>query len=87
MAKQKNIWKFNDEEWKIHITDVELFEQTKKKHITDVELFEQTKKKFDLGNSVTIYYESGSLSEETSWDIIVPNSKINKVKKFIKDNT
>jgi len=73
MAKQKNIWKFNDEEWKIHITDVELFEQTKKK--------------FDLGNSVTIYYESGSLSEETSWDIIVPNSKINEVKKFIKDNT
>ena len=73
MAKQKNIWKFNDEEWKIHITDVELFEQAKKK--------------FDLGNSITIYYESGSLSEETSWDIIVPNSKINEVKKFIKDNT
>ena len=40
MAKQKNIWKFNDEEWKIHITDVELFEQAKKK--------------FDLGNSITI---------------------------------
>ena len=73
MAKQKNIWKFNDEEWKIHINDVELFEQTKKK--------------FDLGNSVTIYYESGSLSEETSWDIIVTNNKINEVKKFIKDNT
>jgi zona occludens toxin (predicted ATPase) len=73
MAKQKNIWKFNDKEWKIHITDAELFEQTKKK--------------FDLGNSVTIYYESGSLSEETSWDIIVPNDKINEVKKFIKDNT
>ena len=73
MAKQKNIWKFNDEEWKIHINDVELFEQTKKK--------------FNLGNSITIYYESGSLSEETSWDIIVPNSKINEVKKFIKDNT
>ena len=73
MAKQKNIWKFNGEAWKIHITDVELFEQTKKK--------------FDLGNSVTIYYESGSLSEETSWDIIVPNNKINEVKKFIKDNT
>ncbi len=73
MAKQRDIWKFNDEEWKIHITDVELFEQTKKK--------------FNLGNSVTIYYESGSLSEETSWDIIVPNDKINEVKKFIKDNT
>ena len=73
MAKQKNIWKFNDEEWKIHITDVELFEQTKKK--------------FDLGNSVTIYYESGSLSEETAWDVIVPNKQIEEVKKFIKDNT
>ena len=73
MAKQRDIWKFNDEEWKIHITDVELFEQTKKK--------------FNLGKSVTTYYESGSLSEETAWDIIVPNDKINEVKKFIKDNT
>jgi zona occludens toxin (predicted ATPase) len=73
MVRQENIWKFNDEEWKVHITDAELLEQAKKK--------------FDLGNSITIYYESGSLSKETSWDIIVPNNKINKVKKFIKDNT
>jgi|TARA_B100000768_G_scaffold149000_1_gene143152 zona occludens toxin (predicted ATPase) len=73
MVRQENIWKFNDEEWKVHITDIELLEQAKKK--------------FDLGNSITIYYESGSLSKETSWDIIVPNNKINKVKKFIKDNT
>ena len=73
MAKQRDIWKFNDDEWKVHITDAKLFEQAKKK--------------FDLGNSITIYYESGSLSEETSWDIIVPNDKINEVKKFIKDNT
>ena len=73
MVKKENIWKFNDEEWKVHITDIELLEQTKKK--------------FDLGNSITIYYESGSLSEETSWDIIVPNDKINEVKKFIKDHT
>ena len=73
MVKKENIWKFNDEEWKVHITDIELLEQAKKK--------------FDLGNSITIYYESGSLSKETSWDIIVPNNKINKVKKFIKDNT
>ena len=73
MVRQENIWKFNDEEWKVHITDIELLEQAKKK--------------FDLGNSITIYYESGSLSEETSWDIIVPNNKINEVKKFIKDNT
>ena len=73
MVRQENIWKFNDEEWKVHITDIELLEQAKKK--------------FDLGNSITIYYESGSLSEETSWDIIVPNDKINEVKKFIKDHT
>ena len=73
MVRQENIWKFNDEEWKIHLTNRELLEEVKKK--------------FDLGNSITIYYESGSLSKETSWDIIVPNNKINKVKKFIKDNT
>jgi len=49
MAKQKNIWKFNDEEWKAHIDSKDLFEKVKKK--------------FDLGKSITIYYESGSLSE------------------------
>ena len=43
--------------------------------------------KFDLKDSTTIYYESGSLSEETSWDIVVPNDKIEEVKKFIEDNT
>ena len=73
MAKQENIWKFNDEEWKIHLTNRELLEEAKKK--------------FNLEKSDTIYYESGSLSKETSWDIIVPNDKINEVKKFIKDNT
>jgi len=73
MVKKENIWKFNDEEWKIHFEDIQLLEEAKKK--------------FDLGNSITIYYESGSLSEETSWDIIVPNNKINEVKKFIKDHT
>ena len=73
MVKKENIWKFNDEEWKIHITNAKRLEQTKKK--------------FDLGNTTTIYYESGSFSEETSWDIVVPNDKINEVKKFIKDNT
>ena len=26
MAKQKNIWKFNDEEWKAHIDDKDLFD-------------------------------------------------------------
>ena len=42
--------------------------------------------RFGLHRS-TIYYENGGLSEETAWDVIVPNSKINRVKKFIKDNT
>ena len=73
MAKQKNIWKFNDEEWKVHISDFNLLEQLKKK--------------FDLRNSHTIYYGKGSFKEETAWDIIVPDNKINKVKKFIKDNS
>ncbi len=73
MAKQENIWKFNDYEWKVHFTDSDILEQAKIK--------------FDLGDSMTIYYESGSLSKETSWDILVPNDKIEKVKKFLKDNT
>tara|TARA_R110000765_G_scaffold180235_2_gene286089 strand:- start:498 stop:719 length:222 start_codon:yes stop_codon:yes gene_type:complete len=73
MVKQENIWKFNEDEWKVHLENNELLKEVKKK--------------FDLGKSVTIYYESGSLSEETSWDIIVPNDKINEVKKFIKDHT
>ena len=73
MAKQKNIWKFNDEEWKAHIDNKDLFEKVKKK--------------FDLGKSQTIYYGKGSFKEETAWDIIVPDNKISKVKKFIKDNS
>ena len=73
MAKQRDIWRFNEDEWKVHISDNALLERVKKK--------------FDLGNSQTIYYESGSLSEETSWDIVVPNDKIEEVKKFIEDNT
>ena len=73
MAKQKNIWKFNYDEWKVHISDIAL--------VNDIKI------KFDLKDSTTIYYESGSLSEETSWDIVVPNDKIEEVKKFIEDNT
>jgi len=72
MAKQKNIWKFNDDEWKVHIED-----DTMCQKLVD---------SFDLHPS-TVYYQNGGLSEETAWDIIVPNDKINKVKKFIKDNT
>ena len=72
MAKQKNIWKFNDEEWKVHIEDEELRDKILQE--------------FGL-EYTTIYYESGSLSKETSWDVLVPNKQITKVKKFIKDNT
>ena len=47
MAKQRNIWKFNDDEWKAHIDDESLYETVKEK--------------FNL-KCGTIYYESGSLS-------------------------
>ena len=75
MAKkqQESIWKFNDEDWKVHITS----EQLK----------EEVQKKLNLGKSTTTYYESGTFKEETSWDIIVPNSLISKVKQYIKDNS
>jgi|TARA_R110000765_G_scaffold149394_4_gene252029 hypothetical protein len=72
MAKQRDIWKFNDEEWKVHVEDVNLC-----KKLVD---------SFNVHSS-TIYYQNGGLSEETAWDVIVPNNKINKVKKFLKDNT
>ena len=70
MAKQKDIWRFNDEEWKVHIDDDKLCEE-----LVD---------RFCLHRS-TIYYENGRLSEETAWDIIVPNSKINKDEAKLKD--
>ena len=73
MANQKDIWKFNDDEWKIHIIDKTLKERVRKK--------------FNLLNIGTIYYEKGNFQEETSWDIIVPNNLINKVKKYIKENS
>ena len=73
MVKQKDIWKFNDEEWKIHISDESLKVNVQKK--------------FNLIDTGTIYYENGNFKEETSWDIIVPNDLINKVKKYIKDNS
>jgi hypothetical protein len=73
MVRQKDIWKFNDEEWKIHISDESLKVNVQKK--------------FNLIDTGTIYYENGNFKEETSWDIIVPNDLINKVKKYIKDNS
>ena len=72
MAKNENIWKFNDDVWKVHITSDDIRQKLANT--------------FGLDGS-TIYYENGGLSKETAWDIIVPNSKIDKVKKFLKDNT
>ena len=72
MAQEKNIWKFNDDEWKVHID---------KKEICD-----KLDMKFKLKTS-TVYYETGVLSKETSWDIIVPNKLITKVKKLLKETT
>ena len=71
--QQESIWKFNDDDWKVHITSEEL-----KKEMQE---------KFNLGKSTTTYYEGGTFKEETSWDLIVPNNLINKVKQYIKDNS
>tara|TARA_B100000902_G_scaffold59400_1_gene66391 strand:+ start:5521 stop:5739 length:219 start_codon:yes stop_codon:yes gene_type:complete len=70
MVQKNDIWKFNDDDWKVHIQDKELYNKV----VT----------KFNL-NSPTIYYENGVFSEETSWDVVVPNKILNKVKKFIKE--
>ena len=69
MAQQKNIWKYNDNEWKVHIEHKELYDKLIQK--------------FDLEHSTT-YYQNGVLSEETAWDVLVPNKLIVDVKKFIK---
>ena len=71
MAKNENIWKFNEDDWKIHFDDKDLLDKVREE--------------FDLGSSTTVYYEQGVLSEATSWDIIVPDDKIEEVKKFLKD--
>ena len=71
MVKKENIWKFNDDDWKIHFDDKELLDK-----VCD---------KFNLESANTVYYEQGVLSEATSWDIIVPDDKIEEVKKFLKD--
>ena len=31
MAKQRDIWRFNEDEWKVHISDNALLERVKKK--------------------------------------------------------
>ena len=70
MAQQKNIWKYNDNEWKVHIERKELRDKLIQK--------------FDLEHS-TIYYGNGVLSEETAWDVLVPNNLITEVKRLLKD--
>ena len=73
MVKQKNIWKFNNDEWKVHLTDIKLMESVC-----------QT---FNLMNQIdrcTKYYDK-SFSNPIGWDIIVPDTFINDVKKHIKD--
>ena len=71
MAKQKNIWKFNEDDWKIHFDDKDLLDKVREE--------------FDLGSSTTVYYEQGVSSKATSWDLIVKDNKIEEVKKFLKD--
>ena len=68
-----SVWKFSDNENKIHITNEKLKDDVLNK--------------FELRNSAPIYYENGSFNEETAWDLIVPDNLINKVKKYIKDNS
>ena len=68
--QQESIWKYYDD-WKVHVTNEELKEEALK---------------FNLQNSTTTYYESGTFEEETSWDNST-NNLIDKVKKYIKDNS
>jgi hypothetical protein len=73
MAKQKNIWKFNEDDWKVHLTDNKLMEKLCQN--------------FNLMNQIdncTKYYDK-SFSNPIGWDIVVPNTAIKDVKKYIKD--
>ena len=72
MAKQKDIWKYYDD-WKVHLTDSKLMESVC-----------QT---FNLMNQIdtcTKYYDK-SFSNLIGWDIVVPDTFIKDVKKYIKD--
>ena len=74
MAKQKNIWKFNEDDWKVHLTDNKLMEKLCQN--------------FNLMNQIdncTKYYDK-SFSNPIGWDIVVPNTVIKDVKKYIKDS-
>ena len=73
MVKQKDIWKFYDD-WKVHITDNELMEEIC-----------QTFNLIDQIDNCTKYYDK-SFSNPIGWDIVVPNTTIKDVKKYIKDS-
>ena len=73
MAKQKDIWKFNEDEWKVHITDSILL-----KSVCHT---------FNLLNHIdrfTKYYD-GDINNTIVWDILVLDTFIEDVKKYIKD--
>ena len=72
MERQKNIWKYYDD-WKVHITKIELLESI----CQTFNLMKQL-------DRCTKYY-NGDLSKPIAWDIIVPNTVIKDVKKHIKD--
>ena len=72
MVKQKNIWKFYDD-WKVHLTDSKLLESVCQKF----NLIDQI-------DNCTKYYDK-NFSNPIGWDIIVPNTSIKDVKKYIKD--
>ena len=72
MERQKNIWKYYDD-WKVHITKLELFESIC-----------QTFNLMNQMDSCTKYY-NGNMHTPIAWDIIVPDEFINDVKKHIKD--
>ena len=74
MVKQKDIWKFNKDEWKVHLTDIKLMESLC-----------QTFNLMNQSNRCTQYYNK-SFSNPIGWDIVVPNTVINDVKKYIKDS-
>ena len=73
MVKQKNIWKFYDD-WKVHLTDSKLLESVCQKF----NLIDQI-------DNCTEYYDK-NFSNPIGWDIIVPNTAIKDVEKYIKDS-
>ena len=72
MANRKNIWKYGNDEWKVHIDDSNI-----SKRICE---------ELNLDKS-THYYENGDLSNETSCDFIVNKKQLDKIEKLLKENT